>query len=52
MDIWNLTSYGKLKAQLKNSNPEEQVNQLMWLLNSTNETISQVGARLKIFCMP
>ncbi|HBZ6634844.1 DEAD/DEAH box helicase [Clostridium botulinum] len=55
VEVWifgNLTSYGKLKTQLKNSNPEEQVNQLMWLLNSTNETISQVGAKLRIFCMP
>lgn len=39
-----------LKNQLIKARPEEQIPQLMWLLYSTQETISQYGGILKIFC--
>lgn len=53
LEVWifgNLMSYEKLKCNLASSNPTEETKQIMWLLSSTDEMISNVGATLKIFC--
>lgn len=43
-------SYEALKDNLKSRNPTEETKQIMWLLGSVDEIISNVGATLKIFC--
>lgn len=53
LEVWifgNLMSYGSLKDNLKSRNPTEETKQIMWLLSSADEIISNVGATLKIFC--
>jgi len=43
-------SHSKLEAQLCKEAQEEHVPQLIWLLQATQDYISDAGANLKIFC--
>lgn len=53
VEVWLFTnglSRGRLKSQLKKENPQEQINQLMWILYGTQEVLAEVGAVLKVYC--
>lgn len=53
VEVWLLTnglSRKKLEKQLSQKEPQEQINQLMWILYGTQEVLAEVGAELKIFC--
>lgn len=45
-------SYKELNNQLCNDQQPEELPQLVWLLQSTQDYISEAGANIKIFCAP
>ncbi|MFQ9978070.1 DEAD/DEAH box helicase [Clostridium cadaveris] len=53
VEVWLFTnglSRSKLDSELKKKNPQEQINQLMWILYGTQEVLAEVGAVLKVYC--
>ncbi|NGT87459.1 hypothetical protein [Clostridium perfringens] len=53
VEVWLFTnglSRSKLKRELKKKEPQEQINQLMWILYGTQEVLGEVGASLKVYC--
>lgn len=55
LEVWifgDLMSYKSLKENLKSSNPTEETKQIMWLLSTTDEALSNLGITMKIFCKP
>ncbi len=53
LEVWifgNLISKKKLSKSLKGDNPTEETKQIMWILNTTDEAVANIGATLKIFC--
>lgn len=53
VEVWLFTnglSRSKLESELKKSKPQEQINQLMWILYGTQEVLGEVGASLKVYC--
>lgn len=53
VEVWLFTkglSRRKLVNQLKKDKPQEQINQLMWILYGTQEVLAEVGAVLKVYC--
>jgi len=52
-EVWiicNGLSRNSFIEEIKKSKPAEQINQLIWVLLSTQEVLSEVGATLKVFC--
>ncbi len=53
VEVWLFTnglSRNKLASELEKKNPQEQINQLMWILYGTQEVLAEVGAVLKVYC--
>lgn len=53
MEVWifgNLICKGYLKESLKSKTPTEETKQIMWILNTTDEEVTNVGTTLKIYC--
>jgi DNA or RNA helicases of superfamily II len=52
-EVWLVTnglSKNQLKKELLKKKPQEQISQLLYILNLTQDNLSQVGALLRIFC--
>lgn len=52
-EVWLVTngmSKSELKTELLKKKPSEQIPQLLYILNLTQDNLSQVGARMKILC--
>lgn len=52
-EVWLVTnglSKNQLKKELLKKKPREQISQLLYILNLTQDNLSQVGALLRIFC--
>lgn len=53
VEVWLFTnglSRTKLNSALEKENPQEQINNLMWILYGTQEVLAEVGATLKVYC--